>query len=342
LAAAEIFRYVRLVDYEPQRQIFLDAKSYSHSGDPIWNDIDYPSEFAPVLLAGVGAVGTALLHALYPLPISGTIFLADNDPKGIEDTNLGRYSLFGWESIGKQKATEASRLLREAAFATVPHDGGFEYFFDNGKQIRMLLSAVDTNESRQALQERYVPLAFSASTLNLRSEILRCGPPEIGACLSCFNPVLRNQRTEDDIRQLLLRKPTLMLKLTEKLKLNPTEVIAWIHDRRCSETGERLIEELRTDDGAIPAFSVAFVSVLAGTLLAAELLKVAAGSEGPLNDNRNRTVFQFQNPSAITNRATFYPRDERCQACSSQNVAAGIWANRYRQFAAQENERSGL
>jgi len=90
----------------------------------------------------------------------------------------------------------------------------------------MLLSAVDTNESRQALQERYVPLAFSASTLNLRAEILRCGPPEIGACLSCFNPVLRNQRTEHDIRQLLLKKPTLMLKLTEKLKLDPTEVIA--------------------------------------------------------------------------------------------------------------------
>jgi molybdopterin/thiamine biosynthesis adenylyltransferase len=342
LATGEIFRSVRLVDYEPQRQIFLDATSHSHSSDPIWNDIDYASEFAPVLLAGMGAVGTALLHALYPLPIRGTIFLADNDPKGIEDTNLGRYSLFGLESIGKQKATEASRLLREAAFATVPNDGGFEYFFDNGNQIKMLLSAVDTNESRHALQERYVPLAFSASTLNLRAEVLRCGPPEIGACLSCFNPVIRYQRTEDDIRQLLLTRPTLMLKLTQKLKLSPTEVMEWLHDRRCSETGERLVEELRTDDGSVPAFSVSFVSVLAGTLLAAELLKVASGYGGPLSDDKNRAVFQFQNPSALTNRASFYPRDENCQACSSQNVGAGIWANRYRQFAAQENERLRL
>ena len=339
LAAAEIFRYVRLIDYEPQQQIFLNTMDYNHSSDPLWSDLNYGCEFPSVLLAGVGAVGTALLHTLYPLPLLGKIFLADNDPKGIDDTNLGRYTLFGWDSIGKQKATEASRLLRGAAFSTVPHNGGFEYFLDGEIPMKLLLSAVDTNEARHALQERYMPLTFSASTLNLRAEILRCGPPGKGACLSCFNPIIRHQRTEDDIRRLLLRKPTLMLRLTEKLKLNPTEVMAWIHNRKCSETGERLVEELRTDDGAIPAFSVGFVSVLAGTLMAAELLKVANGQSGLLNESRNRAVFQFQNPTAMTNRSTFYPRDEQCQACSSQNVATGIWANRYRQFKAQSSDR---
>lgn len=339
LAAGEIFRYVRLVDYEPQRQMFLNIVNYNLSSDPMWSDLDYGCQFPSVLLAGVGAVGTAFLHTLYPLPVLGTIFLADNDPKGIDDTNLGRYTLFGCDSLGKQKATEASRLLRGAGFSTVPHDGGFEYFLDREEPMKILLSAVDTNEARHALQERYVPLTFSASTLNLRAEILRCGPPGKGACLSCFNPILRYQRTEDDIRRLLLRKPRLMLRLTEKLKLNPTEVMAWIHNRKCSETGERLVEELRTDDGAIPAFSVGFVSLLAGTLLAAELIKVANGYSGLLNESRNRAVFQFQNPTAMTNRATFYPRDERCRACSSQNVATGIWANRYRQLRAQYSDR---
>jgi molybdopterin/thiamine biosynthesis adenylyltransferase len=340
LAAAEIFRYVRLIDYESQRQMFLNIVNYNLSSDPTWSDQDYGCEFPSVLLAGVGAVGTAFLHTLYPLPVLGTIFLADNDPKGIDDTNLGRYTLFGCDSIGKQKATEASRLLRGASFSTVPHDGGFEHFLDREGALQILLSAVDTNEARHALQERYVPLSFSASTLNLRAEILRCGPPGKGACLSCFNPIIRYKWTEDDIRTLLLRKPTLMLRLTEKLKLNPTEVIAWIHNRKCSETGERLVEELRTDDGAIPAFSVGFVSLLAGTILAAELLKVANGYSGPLNESRNRAVFQFQNPTAMTNRATFYPRDEQCQACSSQNVATGIWANRYRQLAAAYSDQS--
>ncbi len=74
-------------------------------------------------------------------------------------------------------------------------------------------------------------------------------------------------------------------------------------DRKCSETGDRLV------DDSIPAFAVGFVSVLSGTLLAAELLKTISQNRGPLNEGCNRAVFQFQNPSATTNRADFYPRD---------------------------------
>ena len=44
-----------------------------------------------------------------------------------------------------------------------------------------------------------------------------------------------------------------------------------VRDGTCSETDDRLVEELRTDDNSIPAFAVGFVSVLSGTLLAAEL-----------------------------------------------------------------------
>src|SRR5262249_5680772 len=64
------------------------------------------------------------------------------------------------------------------------------------------------------------------------------------------------------------------------------------------------VEELRTDDGSVPAFAVAFVSVLAGTFLAAELLKTLNSYAGPLDDELNRAVFQFQNPSAATNRGS--------------------------------------
>jgi hypothetical protein len=98
------------------------------------------------------------------------------------------------------------------------------------------------------------------------------------------------------------------------------------------ETGDRLVEELRTDDDSIPAFAVGFVSVLSGTLLAAELLKTTSRNRAPLNESRNRAVFQFQNPSATTNRAHFYSRDARCSACSDQNVGAQVWRRRHEQF----------
>ena len=102
------------------------------------------------------------------------------------------------------------------------------------------------------------------------------------------------------------------------------------------KTGERLVTELRTDDGSIPAFAVGFVSVLAGTLLAAELLKLLAGASCPLSEDANRAVFQFQRPAAETNRAQFYSRDDRCNACSPANQGTRVWKRRYEKFMATE------
>ena len=43
--------------------------------------------------------------------------LADNDDKGVDDTNLNRYPLFRTQSLGKPKAAEAARI---AGTASVP------------------------------------------------------------------------------------------------------------------------------------------------------------------------------------------------------------------------------
>ena len=333
LAAGEIFRLVRLNSYVPERQLFLNAMDHSHGIDPTWTHLEIENELRSVMLVGVGAVGSASLHALFPLPLRGTILLADNDEKGIDTSNLGRYSLFGWASLGKPKATEAAQLLQQAEFRIVSHDGSFEYFFTGADKPRIVLSAVDKNTSRHALQEQYAPLYISASTHNLRMEVLRCGPPAVGACLACFNPLETEQRTEDDIRALLHDRPEIEANLCQKLKLDANEVAAWVRGRKCSETGDRLVNELRTDDGSAPAFAVGFVSVLSGTLLAAELLKTVGRHPGPLDDARNRAVFQFQNPAAVTNALHSYPRDGRCMACSPENLGTQIWRRRYGTFS---------
>lgn len=335
LAAGEIFRLVRLNSYVPERQLFLSALDHSHSVEPLWSDLDIKDQLRSVLLVGVGAVGSALLHALYSSQVRGTIGLADNDERGVDRTNLGRYSLFGWAALDKPKASEAAQLLRKAEFRAVPHDGGFEHFFLGAEKPQIVLSAVDKNSARHALQEHYAPLFISASTYNLRAEVLRCGPPSVGACLACFNPIETERRSEDEIRALLRERPEVAANLCEKLNLDVNRVAAWIRERKCSETGDRLVEELRTDDGSVAAFAVGFVSVLAGTLLAAELLKTISRSAGPLDEVRNRAVFQFQKPAAVTNASHFYPRDEQCTACSPGNLGAQIWKLRYSRFRGQ-------
>lgn len=340
IAAGEVFRCVRLNSYVPERQLFLNAQDYTHGPAPNWSDLSISGDLDSVLLAGVGAVGTSLLHALYPLPVTGTILLADNDSNGLDATNLGRYPLFGWDSLAKRKASEAARLLEGADFSAVPYDGGFEHFFLGDDKPQIVLSAVDKNAARHALQERYSPLYLSASTHNLRVEVLRCGPPMLGACLACFNPLESEQRTEDQIRKLLCERPEIAADLSKRLDLDANEILAWIRERKCGETGDRLVAELRTDDGSAPAFAVGFASVMSGTLLAAELLKSISGSSGPLDKVRNRLVFQFQNPAAITNGAKFYPRDERCTSCSVENLGARIWQRRYSDFfTTQRNGR---
>lgn len=130
-----------------------------------------------------------------------------------------------------------------------------------------------------------------------------------------------------------------MAQISEKLQLNRDEVAAWTLERKCGQTGDRLVEELRTDDGSVAAFAVGFVSVLSGTFLAVELLKTISGNAGLLNQTVNRAVFQFQNPAARTNRAHSYSRDESCTACSSQNLGARTWRRRYEKFTFTEPEK---
>jgi hypothetical protein len=332
LAAGEVFRFVRLNSYAPEHQLFLNAEDYSHHADPVWSELDLTGELHSVLLVGAGAVGSSLLHALYPLELCGTIMVADNDPNGIDKTNLGRYPLFGWASLNHAKASEAANLLENATFKLLPYDGGFEYFFAGPKKPQIVLSAVDKNGARHALQEQYAPLILSASTHDLRAEVLRCGPPGYGACLACFNPLEREGRTEEEIRALLQDRPEVMAQISERLQLNRDEVTAWILERKCGQTGDRLVEALKTDDGSVAAFAVGFVSVLSGTFLAVELLKAISRNAGLLNETVNRAVFQFQNPAARTNRAHFYSRDEICPACSSQNLGVGTWLRRYEKF----------
>jgi hypothetical protein len=219
-----------------------------------------------------------------------------------------------------------------AEFRTIPYDGSFEHFFERADKPKIVISAVDNNYARHALQEQYAPLFMSASTQNLRAETMRCGPPSIGACLACFNPLEKYKRTDEEIRVHLRDRPKMIPDLCKEYGLDIEDVKAWIQEPKCGQTGERLIQALRTDDGSLPRFAVGFVSVLAGTLLAAELLKVLAQWFGPLDDKMNRAIFQFQNPESQTNRSVFYPRDERCTSCSPENSGAQVWINRYNKF----------
>lgn len=104
----------------------------------------------------------------------------------------------------------------------------------------------------------------------------------------------------------------------------------WAHDGGCGQAGDAALALLREHQAGPPAmFSVGFVSVLAGTMLAAQLVKEYAGHPAPLDDNAQSAKLQLVNPTAARNGLpTTVQRDPRCPVCSPDGPAVAIWRER--------------
>jgi hypothetical protein len=344
LAAAEVFKRVRMrpSDFEACGRVFYSAWTCRCTAEP---DESGPAQVGvhipeTVLLAGVGAVGTACLHCLWTLDITGQIQIADNDAAGIDSTNLNRYSLFGTRSLGKPKATEAAALFEDIhQLKILPHDGGFEFFFEHtGSRPAVVLSAVDKNTVRAAIQDQYPALILSASTSDLRPELLRCGPPGVGACLRCFNPPER-VATDDEVRAELRANPEHVDDLSANLSFERSAILEWAETGKCGEAGGRLLEFIRRSASEPARFAVGFVSVAAGVMLAAQLIKEFVFQTVPANELDNRAVLQFWNPLARTNTPGRYPRQPGCPKCQPDGIAVTKWLQRYQEFARSVTKR---
>lgn len=331
LAASEVFKAARL---HPENYVFPGSVHYS-----LWNvgvgdctigegprEVDAQLDAA---IVGIGAVGSACIHALWATPgLTGNVVLCDNDPKGVDPTNLNRYVLFGRPSIGRPKASEAVTVARDAVLQWTPVDGDLSKIASLPPRV---ISAVDRNTSRAALQNRYPARILSASTLDLRAEILRCGPPGIGACLRCFNPP-ETTVPDDNLRaQLRDAGEREVADLAAQAGISVSDVRGWASTGKCGLAGDRLLEILRREQDE-PVFAVSFVSVLAGTMVAAELLKDVLGAP-ILSNGTPRSVFQFHTPLARTNRAARYDRDPGCPMCEPGAAAGRTWAKRFAALA---------
>jgi hypothetical protein len=288
-------------------------------------------DMSGIALAGAGAVGTVWMHAVWATPgVRGDVLVADADKAGVTSSNLNRCPLFGTASLDQPKAVEAARICHDATVTWDPHEARFE---DLGITPRILISAVDTNRAREALQSRYPPRILSASTRDLRAETLRAGPPGQGACLRCYNPP-EALPGDDDLRaQVRAGGEQTVRALAEQAGVSETYVRRWLDQPGCDEVGDRLLATLRSDAPEPPArFAAGFTSVMAGTMLAAETVKLLLGQpvSSPM-PGANNVTFQFLKPAAASNEARILARDPGCPACSPASAAAQRWRQRYDQ-----------
>lgn len=334
LVTGEIFRAVRM-----RRALYDSVAALSFSAWDYTLGAGQLHEVGPDLghvmldfgLAGAGAVGCAFLHALWACPqVGGEAVIADSDPEGVDDTNLNRCVIFGRQHLGLPKATTAAAVLADAGLTWRPVDD--RYTLSTIPRVPdVLISAVDTNRSREQLQQGFWPRRLlAASTKDLRAEILRCGPPGQGRCLSCSNPP--EVDLPDDVRREQLRAlaPEDLEAFARELGHPVTLVRRWAEVGGCSTIGVAALARMRADDEPTAMFAVGFVSVMAGTLLAVEVLKERTGRPVPLDDERQNAKFQFERPTAERNgRPTAVQRDPNCRACAPGGPGVKVWTQRW-------------
>jgi hypothetical protein len=234
---------------------------------------------------------------------------------------------------GAPKASEAARVAAGARVSWVPHDRPFE---DLGTTPSRVISAVDVNRARGALQNLYPPRILSASTFDMRAGVLRCGPPGKGACLRCYNPPEALDPDEEIRARLREASDADLAALGVEADVSAEEARAWSREGRCGQAGERLLGYIRQNDEGPRRFAVGFTSVMAGTMLAAETMKEVLGAEDvPLSDRRPRAALQFWRPAAETNRSGPYGRDPECPMCEPGRPATKIWGRRFEEFRPQ-------
>jgi molybdopterin/thiamine biosynthesis adenylyltransferase len=298
------------------------------------------------VLAGVGAVGTALLQALWASPgVTGTLGAVDADSEGVDETNLHRCVLFTSADVGAPKAPlVADRLNRAGRFTLEGRRDRAERYVG---PTTHLISAVDTATARQSLADKYPASVIQASTLDLRVEMLRCDPTQPTACLRCYNDPAgdTNQLPPDvDLRRRLADAGKDALTEHAHALGVPVEVIAtWADLGGCGVLGDRMLDRLRPATGHRSEFSVGFVSVLAGVLLAAQVIKDSLGRSSqmlsvaseltdallpPLRAAQARFTLSMLDSVSTLPPARAYARDPACPACQP-GPRMDVWRSRW-------------
>jgi hypothetical protein len=174
---------------------------------------------------------------------------------------------------------------------------------------------------------------------------LRCGPPGIGACLRCYNPPEIAKSDQQIALEIQGMSDDELAAYAKAAGVTVVEARQWAASQKCGMAGEGVLKHFRESEPRPHGFAVGFVSVMAGTLLAAELVLGESETAAAVRQG-NRSVFQFWSPAASANRASEYVRDPACPMCRPDMPAVRIWNDRLQKIRSArttllrlENER---
>ncbi len=177
-------------------------------------------------------------------------------------------------------------------------------------KFRRVLSCVDKNAPRHSIQNVWPELIIGGSTFECGVLVqvydLRSG----GECLKCSNPIELDQRTiEGETDRWKKMTPSERRQIAEQKGLNLQAIETHLDQPECGQLGQQEIAKFVLDPRR--DWSVGFVSVAAGVLLAAKTVQSEiAGLDAAFPVLRGQALrFSFLNPGPAISR---HQRSEKC------------------------------
>jgi hypothetical protein len=155
--------------------------------------------------------------------------------------------------------------------------------------------ALDDNSARHAIQNLWPDLIIGGSTYGLTAKAITYDMSGDQLCLKCFNPVVeRNERVRERIAEALAMKPDEQALFFAELNVDPVNATAYLQNPGCGKLTEKDLDRFAAGE---PMMSVGFVSVAAGVLLAAQVLRLVHAGRPSLTVDGSILTVNFYRPS---------------------------------------------
>lgn len=324
LCAGEIFKFIRGMREDAGEyalRLWFDAYNLKIGTTPFETpDFTEKTALPSTVLAGVGAVANGFLQVLYAFPgCCGEMIAIDGDREGITDTNLNRYVLFTPEHTKtlRLKASTVSEMFADSNVQIKPVDRTWQEWCNSNdfREPQYVISAVDKNSARHAIQDSLPPIIIGASTNEMLLRVnLYDGSFSNSPCLKCRNKI--DTSIPDDVVVAHLQSLTAveLESAARQMDVDVDTLREFLADPHvnCGKISGLSLQKFAAQSEEV-SWSVGFVSFLAGVLLASEYIKHIAQHTSGLNTTENTFRFQFWRPeNSEINKLVNTPPEDQC------------------------------
>jgi len=310
--------------------------------DVLGRDVLRPNQSADlgkIYMAGAGAIGNAVLLGLSAFAVRGELHICD--PDLVSEGNLNRCAWFTASDVDKNKAEQLALRAQGSLpeLILVPHHCVLKDVPAarlGGAWLESLIVAVDSRRARRALQNELPRRVFDASTTNISEVVLhfnRCLGEH--ACMSCVYYEAPDEAAHErhvaemlgisvtDVQSNFVSEAAAALITGRYPGLDASSLVGLAYDSLFKQLCGQGALKTAADEQVLAPF--AFVSVLAGVLLAVEIVRRidSPAAESPFNYWR---VSPWAAP--VLRARELRPKRKPCEFCDNrvlQGVARQLW-----------------